>query len=197
MPSHFYFGLDLGQRRDPSAVAVVERMDPVLNRFDPEVYFGLRQADTEPRFGVRHLERIPLGTSYPDVVERVRVLTRRPEVREQATLVVDGTGVGRPVVDLLKRADLDCEVVEVSITAGAAAHLTTGCWYVPKLDLIGAVQVLVERGRLVFGREVPETGRLIEELMGMRMRTGGGWRDGAHDDLAMALSLACWRGARR
>ncbi len=190
MGSHFYIGLDLGQRRDPSAVAVVEKTEPVLNRFDPAVYFSLREADTEPRFGVRHLERIPLGTSYPDVVERVKVLTRRPEVREQATLVVDGTGVGRPVVDLLRRADLDCEVVEVSITAGSAAHLTNGCWYVPKPDLIGAVQVLVERGRLLFGRDVPETGRLIEELMGLGMRGGG------HDDLAMALSLACWRGGR-
>ena len=42
---------------------------------------------------VRHLERIPLGTTYPDVVARVRDLTRRPEVAGRATLVVDGTAV--------------------------------------------------------------------------------------------------------
>ena len=194
--TYFYFGLDLGQRRDPTAIAVVERTDPVLNRFDPQVYFSLRQADTEPRFAVRHLERIPLGTTYPDVVARVRDLTRRPEVAGRLTLVVDGTGVGRAVVDLLRQADLDCELVEVSITAGAKAHLTKGCWYLPKADLTGALQVMVERGRVSFGPDVPETARLIDELMALRMRPGGGWMDGRPDDLAVALCLACWRAGR-
>lgn len=196
MPAHYYFGLDLGKRRNPSAVVVLERIDPVLNRFDWETYLGVKKVDPEPRFGVRYLERIPLGTSYPDVVERARELTRRPEVRERATLVVDATGVGQAVMDMIRKADLDCEVVEVSITPGSAAHLTKGCWYVPKPDLIAAVQVMVEQGRLAFGREVAETGRLIEELMGLRRLDSGGWRDGAADDLAMALGLACWRGGR-
>lgn len=184
--SRYYFGLDLGQRRDPSAVAVVERVDAGPGRFDPAAY---DEGDGEPRFEVRHLERIALGTSYPDVVERMRVLTRQPEVMGRCVLVVDGTGVGRPVVELLRRADLDCEVVEVSITGGSAAHLAKGCWYVPRRDLIAAVQVMVESGGLVFARELAETGRLLEELMGLGGRSG-------HDDLAMALGLACWRARR-
>lgn len=190
-------GLDLGQRHDPTAVAVVERWDPAPNRFDWNTYLGLQEADPEPRFAVRHLERIALGTPYPDVVARVQDLTRRPEVAGELTLVVDGTGVGRAVVDLLRRAELGCDVVEVSITAGARAHLTKGCWYVPKEDLIGSLQVMVEQGRITLGPDVPETARLVDELMAMRMRAGGGWKDGAHDDLALALCLACWRAGRR
>ena len=42
---------------------------------------------------------------------------------------------------------------------------------------------------------------LIEEMMAMKMRVTsegsmqyGAWREGSHDDLALALSMACWKG---
>src|SRR5579872_1666399 len=70
--SWFFIGLDLGQRRDPSAQAVVERYGIPIEGRDPVTY--------EPRFvrqyRVRRLERAALGTAYPDVVERVRRLTQ-------------------------------------------------------------------------------------------------------------------------
>ena len=53
---------------------------------------------------LRFLERLPLGTPYPDVVERVVKVTRAPELRDRCRVAVDGTGVGRPVLDLLRRA---------------------------------------------------------------------------------------------
>lgn len=68
---------------------------------------------------VRHLERIPLGTSYPAVVERVKRNLGCFEGRERPSeLIVDSTGVGAPVVNLFKDADLDCRVIGVSITFG-------------------------------------------------------------------------------
>ncbi|MBS1872364.1 MAG: hypothetical protein JSU00_04065 [Acidobacteria bacterium] len=193
MNVHYYIGLDLGQRHDPTAIAVVERATPVLRGFDPAAYFHLNTTEPEACFGVRHLERIPLGTSYPDVVRAVKDLTRRPEVRDRSTLVVDGTGVGRPVMDMLRMADLPCELVEVSITAGASAHLTRGCWYVPRPDLISSIQVLVDNGRLGIARDLRETESLIEELMGLRIEGG---RDRGFTDMAMALGLACWKARR-
>ncbi len=51
---------------------------------------------------VRHAE-LPLGTRYPAVVDRVREFMRLPELRDLCELVVDSTGVGAPVVDLLRR----------------------------------------------------------------------------------------------
>ena len=51
-----------------------------------------------------YLERMPLGTPYQDVVERVVGLTRSPDLAKRCHLAVDGTGVGRPVVDLLRQA---------------------------------------------------------------------------------------------
>ena len=51
-----------------------------------------------PIFQVGHLERLPLGTSYPAIVAHVgRLMTKLPGRPE---LVIDYTGVGRPVFDM-------------------------------------------------------------------------------------------------
>ena len=63
-PVSFVVGLDLGKRQDFTAVAVVEREERAL-AWMPAQYNGLT---------VRHLERMPLGTPYPKVVERVKKL---------------------------------------------------------------------------------------------------------------------------
>jgi hypothetical protein len=89
--------LDLGQSRDHSALAVVERADLILDEIDHATYARL----TERRYRVRFLKRIALGTPYPNVVERVREVVRAKPLVGRCTLVVDATGVGAPVVDLL------------------------------------------------------------------------------------------------
>ena len=55
------------------------------------------------------------------------------------------------MVDLRRRAQLGCEVCAVTITGGEGerSHAWSGGggWNVPKQDLIGAVQVALEKGR--------------------------------------------------
>ena len=48
-----------------------------------------------------HVERMPLGMTYPRVVARVCEVIERPELRGRCELVVDATGVGAPVVEML------------------------------------------------------------------------------------------------
>src|SRR6266498_3824276 len=60
--SMVYVGADLGKVGDPSALAVVERED-LLRAWQTPLFRGLQ---------VRYLERIPLGTPYTAVVERLR-----------------------------------------------------------------------------------------------------------------------------
>jgi hypothetical protein len=189
----------MGQIKDPSAMAVVEREDPVLFRFDYVSYLR-RQEKLETKFLLRYLERVPLGTSYPAIVSRVRDMVRTPELRGRCTLVVDGTGVGRPVVDLLRESDIDCEIVPVTITGGNAARRDGSGWTVPKRDLVASVQVLLDQGRLTMAAGMPRLKTLMNELMSMRVRLTregneqfGAWREGEHDDLALALAMACWR----
>ena len=101
----FYVGLDLGQRHDPTAIAIVERLELAQ----------AWQATAFPDLRVRHLERVALGTPYPAVVARVREIVRKIGA---CVLVVDGTGVGAPVVDMLRAAGLGCEITAVTITGG-------------------------------------------------------------------------------
>ncbi len=150
----FYLGLDLGQRHDLSAIAVVERRDRA------RAY----QAAVFDSMAVRRLERVPLGTPYPQVVARVKAMVQHPAIQGQCVLAVDATGVGAPVVDLLRAARLGCEIVAVTITGGTQAHIHTGpgggiagvnWWSVPKRDLMAGIDVLLARGELTdcAGRE--------------------------------------------
>ena len=195
----FLVGLDLGKRHDPAAIAVVERVDRG-RAFQPAKF---------ERLGVRHVERLALGTPYPRVVERVREVVQHEELRQnRCVLVVDATGVGEPVVDLLRRARLGCEICAVTITGGEHARANGlaaagGGWSVPKQDLIAAVQVLLEHDELRISRNMRDWGWLVRELLDIqstarstgRARLGAdGW--GQHDDLVIALALACWRAKR-
>lgn len=101
----FFVGLDLGQRKDFTAVAVVERE---MGR--PHI------AVARATLLVRHLERMALGTAYTRVVERVCGMMRHPALERDARLVVDATGVGAPVVELLRGAGLAGRITAVTIT---------------------------------------------------------------------------------
>ena len=115
--SEKFVGLDLGQKQNPTALCMVDRVDEMYDAKDPVTWDWLRSR----RYHLRHLERFPLGMSYPDVVERVAKLVRSGPLRGQCELVVDATGVGGAVVDLLRAARLECRVVPVTITGGDAA----------------------------------------------------------------------------
>jgi len=181
----FFVGLDLGQKRDHTAVVVVERIE---NR---RAFMG-----TEfERLVVRYAERLALGMPYPQVVERVREIVRFDDLYHgHCTITVDASGVGAPVVDMLNAARLACPVKAVTITGGERA--SGDC--VPKRDLMAELLVLLETRKLSIGK-LKEGARLVRELSDVRMRVSasgharlgaeGSWE---HDDLVIALALACW-----
>ena len=159
----YFVGLDLGQSRDHSALVVVERAELFLNEMDWVTYERKRQR----RFRVRYLERVRLGTPYPDVVERVRELVRRRTVAGRCTLIMDATGVGAPVLDLLRVAGLGCGIEAVIITGGERESHAGGAWHVPKRDLITGLRVMLEKRELGMSRRVGMAPALARELAGM------------------------------
>ena len=112
----FVIGLDLGQRHDHSAIVMVEKP-------------ARHPVSTMPRdLVVRMAQRIPLGMAYAEIVEVMRHVTAmnaagRAPWEGATRLVVDATGLGRPVVELLRRARLECEVVAVR-SRGATGSIT-------------------------------------------------------------------------
>jgi hypothetical protein len=195
MRGRYFVGVDLGQKQDFTAIAVVERWE-VVTGFD---YVNWAQT-VEERNSLRHLERVALGTTYPEVVRRVREVARSAEVAGKCTVVADATGVGAPVIDLLRGAELGCELVAVTITGGDRASRADGGWRVPKRELVVGLEVMLETGSLRIAAGLREGETFIKELTGMRVRVSAGrreqfgaWREGTHDDLVLAAALACWR----
>ncbi|MGD1073524.1 MAG: hypothetical protein ABSB15_25715 [Bryobacteraceae bacterium] len=190
----FYFGLDLGQRRDHSAIAVVEK----VSRYRAYAGAGV------PVLHLRYVERVPLGTSYPEIVERVREMVTGAELSGQCALVVDATGLGAPVVQMLRSARLGCEIAAVTMTGGDKESQRGNDFNVPKRDLVAGVQVLLEKQELRIARTLEGARALIEELVDVRATVSvkgrvrlGADGYGEHDDLAIALALACWRAKRK
>jgi hypothetical protein len=184
----FVVGADLGQSRDYSAIAVVEWLaatNPVKSTPLPAV------------FAVRHLERLPLGTPYPQVAARLVTLFDR-EPLAGGTLVVDETGVGRPVADLLRTLPLRAALCPLTITSGSRARMElNGRWRVPKKLLVANVQRLLGTGRLKVAEGLPEARALLRELKDFRVmitakanETFGAGSHGGHDDLVLAVALA-------
>jgi hypothetical protein len=78
------------------------------------------------------------------VVGAVRALFVGEPVKD-GPLVVDQTGVGRAVFESVRDAKVGATVRGLAVTAGhAAAPDERGGWVVPKKDLAGVLQVLLQ-----------------------------------------------------
>jgi hypothetical protein len=198
--STFTMGLDLGQAGDYTAIVITEHIPArVYGEFDPNRF----RNDATPEFyHVRHLERLKLGTTYVDIAKHVKALLLRAAELRNATLVVDVTGTGTPVVDMLRASGL--QLTPVLITGGDKASRDGLAYYVPKRDLVVATELLLESGKLKISDQLPFATTLIEELLSFKSRSNTqtahdsyeAWREGAHDDLVLALALSCWQGAQ-
>ena len=199
-PPHIYVGLDLGQRQDPSAIAVLERIYEPTG-FRDHVTWELEYALT---FRLRHVERIALGTPYIEIVRRTKVLMRSftgaisnfwpvqfgHQANPYKTLVIDASGVGAPVLEMLRAADLGCAIVPITITSGAAAHSdhATGGYLVPRRDLLTRLRILLEKDFLRIAPAINDRQALIEEIITFEDRSTS-----RHDDLAIATALAIYQ----
>ena len=220
MSVRYYCGVDLGQQADFTAIAVAERLevgtgqyeaDRTVIRYEPRT--GIMGPGTKEQtlrhYHLRHLERLPLGTPYPKVVEHVEALITRLPLHQQVALAVDATGVGLPVVDMFLADDVqrrtglarDSTFYPVLITGGDQTTHERGIWRVPKRTLVASVQVLLQSERLKIAATLPEAATLTRELLNFRVKitlaaheTYEAWREGIHDDLVLATALAVWLG---
>jgi hypothetical protein len=177
----FVLGLDLGQANDYTALAVVERLPtgyavPLLTR--------------------------TRGKPYPEIVARITSLFSQAPFAGCSRFVLDATGVGRPVLDLFRSADLSPLAVTITggdKVTGNLAHAVR----VPKCDLVNALLLSMQAGSLTIAQDLEHARTLARELAEMRVKISnaghdsyGVWRDGEHDDLVLALALAVWTAER-
>lgn len=182
--------MDIGQKRDPTAICVSETISRTV------------EGRTEDHFFIRHLDRLALGTRYPEVSERVSELVDRLRAKTGTTpeLFVDATGVGQPVVDLLEERLRDIQPIPVYFTHGdrRTEKMESGRRSVTlgKAWLVSRLQAQFQTTRIHIPR-TPESEALSRELLDFEIRVTedgndryGAFRVGTHDDLVTALGLA-------
>ena len=207
-----FLGVELGQVSDVTAIAVVEsRTFPILRS---EKTYGDRWVDVHPvyqapdgtetrehppvTFALRHLERIPAGVSYPEIVSRVESLHAR---LGNPPVILDSTGVGKAAVELFRPSGFNLSVF--TLMAGDQMVQDGSSYRIPKRDVISTTQVLLQTGRLKIARSLPHASLLARELVNFRFKvTAKGsedtldWREGPDDDLVLALAIAAWQAER-
>lgn len=203
MSPEFIVPIDIGQAADFTALGGLRRAPKETGK-TKELYKGTSVELTREyadSFNLGYAHRFPLHTPYPDVVGNlVEICGRIPGTYQ---VVADATGVGRPVVDMMREAGLP--VIGVIITAGAgAAHQDseTGYWKVPKRELVTRAQGYMQGGRLKISSKLKLADVIIKEMLAFKMKistqTGNisfeAWREQAHDDLVLMLCMGVWWG---
>lgn len=214
--TEYLIGVDLGQAQDFTALVVLEVAKQDTGKIEPDYQAIISKSMWtdriveaskpifEKHYTVRHIDRLPIGTPYPEQVRQIAGLVR--QIKQQggsSTLVVDQTGVGRPVLDMLKTADLNPRAI--TITGGDTVTKDRQDYRVPKRDLVSTAQVLLQSQRLKIVRSLDHAGTLVSELQAFKVSVSlkghdsygndvGQWRENPHDDLVLALALACWYG---
>lgn len=184
-------GIDIGQAHDPTAIAVCQ---PEWREVEDSVY-----GDQDCHWLCRHLERLPLGTPYPQVGERLAEICYLTTYKAgHLEVFIDATGVGKPVVDILRDAmrGVDTTLRPVYFTHGwkrTEDHHTVN---LGKAYLVSRLRALLETRRLHLPKS-NESRALADELMNYEIRIDddandryGAFKVGAHDDLVTALGLA-------
>src|SRR5579875_162458 len=151
-------GVDFGYKRDPSAIGVAEA--------EWRQQFDRREA----HWLGRHLERLPLGTPYPRVANHVHaIMERLRQRRPDVALYVDATGVGVPVVQILR--ELGEQPIACYLTGGDryVVDAERGDLRIGKAWLVSRLQALLQMRRLHLA-DSAEARAMAKELQDYEIR---------------------------
>lgn len=224
-------GIDVGKIQDNTALSVAEvtQVDTGRVRYGTNITLGHHDKYgmwVEPtgmypvmtsEYTIRHITRLPLGLSYPKVAAHVVTMLENPLFRNrEVRVLIDVTGVGRPVYDDIYEA---IELQRYRVHEADSTHPTGArneqyrIWLKPisfvhgekynratgtlgKAYLVSRLQSLLQSGR-VHAPDTREVRATLEELKVYEIKVDQDGKDtygastGKHDDLATALALAC------
>jgi hypothetical protein len=210
----------VGQLKDPTALVIVEEVHDEIYYEDlgydaakhqpnrPEGLWVDIQSKVftfTPRYLCRHIERLPLGLSYPQVCKVAAdvVASRQLWVNgEKPTLLVDETGVGKGITDFMRVLGLAPK--GYVITGGSTVNYPAdNRVHVPKTDLVYAAIIALQSGTLEIAQSLEFAKTLRAELLAFEATvtpagnttfaaaTNADWRNpGKHDDILLALCQA-------
>jgi hypothetical protein len=198
----WFLGLDLGQRFDHSALAILHLAWTFLGRCALTYQYLFR-----PELTVRSVERYPLNASYEEIPrilamragqinERHRANT--PHTQPAVRLIIDAGGPGGPMVDHLRRVAPGYVSIEpVMITSGSGeTKLSGGFSGIPRRALVTQLVQMVAGGCIECPGALPGVYEWVEEMLSLSGCGAQSGRRAVHDDMTMAAALAAWAAVR-
>lgn len=195
----YIIGVDLGRDTDPTALIVGKIVLAPVKSVKVDARSNITYADSaiSRSLAVVHAEQVPLRTPYPDIARRIMEITKSPQLAGRNDLVLDATGVGQPVVDVIRDGGVVAHGVK--ITAGEKESISGSSLTVPKVKLVDSVIALLHTQRLTFAGGLTLAPTIQQQLAEFQMKrqANGSAKyenrlDVIHDDLVIALGLACW-----
>lgn len=179
--TRFFLGLDLGQRADHSALAVLERAEIPTGEFDRAHWRPFSRLT----LSLRLLRRWPLGVPYLDIARWSLDTVRELSVRAPVTLALDASGPGAPLYEIFRTNRPPALLQPVIITSGHRSSTSADSTHlVPRDTLFAQLRLALENRDLIVSPKLPFAQNLCAEL------TAYGRNGGEHDDLAVAVALA-------
>jgi hypothetical protein len=154
----------------------------------------------EEHYVVRHLERLPAGTSFPKMAERCGEVAKavRERVRSRPEVYIDASGFGGELVDLVKKRGDYGRVWTVYFNHGDRRTQDRGEVKLGKGWSVCRMQRLLQTHRLHLPRS-REGETLTVELLDFEIKPQpdndlyGAYKVGTRDELVTALGLAVQR----
>lgn len=190
-------GVDLGKSADSTAAAVIHHTVKGTGEDVVDHRLKIRREQTIRRFDLLHLQRLPLGMNYVAQAHAIgELMQREPLKSARAKLVIDQSGVGAGVVDLMEANGL--RPIRLQITAGSEQTQDGNIYRVAKTILISKMEAAMHSKELHVASELSEAESLRDELRDFQRHvTASGantWsaRSGKHDDIVLAVSYGIW-----
>jgi hypothetical protein len=183
MSTSYTLGVDLGQARSYTAIVLLAH-----------------ETVDHPTYDAIHLQRFPLGTAYPEIVDRIVTPLETAPLRGNTIVAVDAGSVGAPVLDLLRpRLPRGIRLRPIEITGGKEVNTVNGKTTVPKSAIIATTQILFQNHRIRIAASCPAAPDLAEELRSYTITindnghpTYRAAHNDGNDDPILALGLAAW-----
>ena len=199
----YVMSVDLGSEQDYTAISIVKRVE---KKKDPNIPAkGMWVPKKQPIMIINELQlfdlqRIPLKTPYPVICQKIKEVLNNPQFVGQIQLIVDRTGVGIPVSQMMMQYGLN--PIGITIHGGDRVITSKDVYSVPKRDLATALLVAYQtkRFRCPPPSQMPIVRTFAEELQGFIMKINSqtghdsyeAWMEKIHDDLVMSVAMAVW-----
>lgn len=215
--NEYIAAIDCARKADRYVVMVSRNVKTIVDG-DPSVY--------QPDRLIANIDVVYLdqwfGDSYEEMVRRTCKILNHTTLFHNCDLLVDGTGVGDAVIEMMSTAGLS--PLPIIVTAGKGVRVVyesmgtiipppgqrlTGfrpvkSINVPKAELVAAAQVALQQQRVGIAKNVKWKDELEKQLVHVspKATVAGNTRyesddTKVHDDIAFCLMLTAWWSLRR